>query len=215
LQVINDCKSHENRVKEFTSKELSEKIAHADKERQKRFNEIDTYVKSVNQLTRAEYGIDLPVEILRNMLVRKFGNDPLVMEAIITNVPYCWDGCYNCVRLDRGCNYDPFKQMTRVSKRFEWILEEVSKTKNILRISSPWLSKDIIQKYIEPLLKKDVMVKIVTRKDLNNEEQMESLNYLSKLMKNYKNIKVRYLDSLHAKISVTGSLRRFAILVFV
>jgi hypothetical protein len=222
LQVINDCENHENRVKEFVSKELSEKIAHADKERQKKFTEIDTFVKSANRLTRAEYGIDLPVEILRNILVRKFGNDPLVMEAIMLNVPYCWDGCYNCVRLDRGCNYDPFKQMTRVSKRllrevvrrilgsmeipiqvgsgFKWVLEEVSKTKNLLRVSSPWLSKDVIQKYIEPLLKKDVTVKIVTRKDLNNEEQMESLSYLSKLMKKYKNIKVRYLDSLHAKI---------------
>jgi superfamily II DNA/RNA helicase len=222
LQVINNCKSHENRVKEFVSKELSEKIVYADKERQKKFNEIDVFVKNVNQFTKAEYGIDLPVEILRNMLVRKFGNDPLIMEAIMSNVPYCWDGCYNCVRLDRGCNYDPFKQMTRVSKRllmevvtrilsimeapiqvgsgFEWVLEEVSKTKNILRVSSPWLSKDIIQRYIEPLLKKDVMVKIVTRKDLKNEEQTESLNYLSKLMKDYKNIKVRCLDSLHAKI---------------
>jgi hypothetical protein len=222
LQVINDCESHENRVKEFVSKELSEKMLHADEERKEKFNEINTFVKSVNQLIHAEYKIDLPVEILRNMLVRKFGNDPLVMEAIISNVPYCWDGCYNCVRLDRGCNYDPFKQMTRVSKRllievvrrilgsmeipiqvgsgFEWILEEISKTKKTLRVSSPWLSKDIIQKYIKPLLKKDVEIKIVTRKDLNNEEQMESLGYLSDLVKSYKNIKVRHLDSLHAKM---------------
>jgi len=222
LQVINDCEQHKNKIKALASKELSEKILRADQERQKTFGEIDYFVKNVNQLMRSEYGIDFPVEILRNTLVRKFGNDPLIMEAIVSNVSYCWDGCYNCVRLDKGCNYDPFKQTTRVSKRlftevvkrilsnmeipiqvgsgFEWILEEISKTKNILRISSPWLSKDIIEKYIEPLLKKDIQVKVVTRKDLNNEEQVESLSYLGNLVKNYKSINVKHLDSLHAKM---------------
>jgi phosphatidylserine/phosphatidylglycerophosphate/cardiolipin synthase-like enzyme len=156
------------------------------------------------------------------MLVRKFGNDPFIMEAIIANISHCWDGCYNCVRLEKGCNYDPFKQMTRVSRSllsefirtvlnsmeipiqvgsgFTWILEEISQTKDILRISSPWLSKDIIQKYIEPLVRKDIRIKIVTRKDLESEEQVESLKYLNDLIKNYKNIEVRCLDSLHAKI---------------
>jgi phosphatidylserine/phosphatidylglycerophosphate/cardiolipin synthase-like enzyme len=97
-------------------------------------------------------------------------------------------------------NFGSMEIPIQVGSGFKWVLEEVSKTKNLLRVSSPLLSKDVIQKYIEPLLKKDVTVKIVTRKDLNNEEQMESLSYLSKLMKKYKNIKVRYLDSLHAKI---------------
>jgi phosphatidylserine/phosphatidylglycerophosphate/cardiolipin synthase-like enzyme len=144
------------------------------------------------------------------------------MEAIIANVPYCWDGCYNCVRLEKGCNYDPFKQMSRVSRNllsefikitlnnmeipirvgsgFTWILEEISRAKEVLRISSPWLSKDIIQKYIEPLVRRDVRIKIVTRKDLKNGEQLESLKYLSNLVRNYKNIEVRLLDSLHAKM---------------
>jgi phosphatidylserine/phosphatidylglycerophosphate/cardiolipin synthase-like enzyme len=87
-----------------------------------------------------------------------------------------------------------------VGSGFTWILEEICQTKDILRISSPWLSKDIIQKYVEPLVRKDIQIKIVTRKDLESEEQVESLKYLNNLIKNYKNIKVRCLDSLHAKI---------------
>lgn len=171
---------------------------------------------------QTSYNIHFPVEILRNILVEKFGNDPLIMEAIISNIPYCWDGCYNCVRLEKGCNYDPFKQMTRVSKRltseaikrilndakvpvqvgkgFDWIIEEIKRTKNSLRISSPWISKDIIQSAIEPLLKKDVEVKIITRVDPDNEEQTESIKYLLTLAKSYRNVKVKRLDSLHAKV---------------
>jgi superfamily II DNA/RNA helicase len=222
LQVINNCKIHENSVKEFVMKELLEKLTHADEKTRQRFDEISNFVKNVNSILQSEYGISFPVEILRNILVTKFGNDPLIMEAILANISHCWDGCYNCVRLERGCNYDPFKQMTRVSRSllsefirrmlismeipiqigsgFIWILEEISQAKKVLRISSPWLSKDILQKYIEPLVRKDVQVKIVTRKDLENEEQAESLHYLTNLMKNYKNIEVKYLDSLHAKI---------------
>jgi DEAD/DEAH box helicase domain-containing protein len=222
LQVINNCRIHESEVKAFTTKELLEKIANADEKTQKRFNEINTFVRNVNNIMQSEYRISFPVEILRNILARKFGNDPFIMEAIIANVSHCWDGCYNCVRLERGCNYDPFKQMTRVSRSllsefiqmvlnsmeipiqvgsgFTWILEEISQAKDVLRISSPWLSKDIIQKYIEPLVRKDIRVKIVTRKDLESEEQVESLKYLNNLIKNYKNIEVKCLDSLHAKI---------------
>jgi superfamily II DNA/RNA helicase len=222
LQVVNTCEIHEDIIRKTTMKELSEKIAQADENTKKRFNEINTFVKDVNNIVQSEYGISFPVEILRNILVRKFGNNPFIMEAIIANVSYCWDGCYNCVRLEKGCNYDPFKQMTRVSKNllsefiktmlnsmeipiqvgsgFKWILEEISQTKSILRISSPWLSKEIIQKYIEPLVRKDVIVKIVTRKDLESEEQLESLKYLSNLVKNYKNVEVKYIDSLHAKM---------------
>jgi len=193
-----------------------------DETERKRFAEIDTFVKNVGQLIQREYNIDFPVEILRNTLVKRFGNDPLIMEAITSNVSYCWDGCYNCVRLDRGCNYDPFKQTTRVSKKlfaevvkrilgnmeipiqvgsgFEWVLDEMSKAKNVLRISSPWLSKDLIKNNVEPLIRRDIEVRIVTRRDLDNEEQVESLNHLSNLTKSYKNMKVKHLDSLHAKI---------------
>jgi DEAD/DEAH box helicase domain-containing protein len=222
LHVLNDCRIHEDKVKESIVRELSEKIVYASEERQKRFEEINAFVKNLDQKISSEYGIHFPVEILRNLLVRKFGNDPFIMEAIIANVPYCWDGCYNCVRLEKGCNYDPFKQMSRVSRNllsefikitlnnmeipirvgsgFTWILEEISRAKEVLRISSPWLSKDIIQKYIEPLVRRDVRIKIVTRKDLKNGEQLESLKYLSNLVRNYKNIEVRLLDSLHAKM---------------
>ncbi len=221
LKVIDECERRKIQLKESARKELSEKIRYLDDKGKARFQKIETFVKNVNQLFQKEYGIDFPIEILRNILVKRFGNDPLIMEAIISNVSYCWDGCYNCVRIE-GCNYDPFKQMTRVSKTlfveiarmilseleipvqvgsgFRWILDEIGKTRNILRISSPWISKDIIKEHIEPLLKKGVAVKIVTRKDLDNEEQIESLNHLTNLAKSYRNIKVKHLDSLHAKI---------------
>jgi DEAD/DEAH box helicase domain-containing protein len=222
LQIINNCKIHENRVKEFVINELSEKLKYADEKTQEKFSKINNYVKNANDILKSKYKISFPIEILRNILVTKFGNDPLIMEAIVANISYCWDGCYNCVRLERGCNYDPFKQMTRVSRNlltefikrmlinmeipiqvgsgFDWILKNISQAKKILRISSPWLSKNIIQEYVEPLIIKGVQVKIITRKDLENEEQLESLQYLSYLIKNYKNIEVRYLDSLHAKM---------------
>jgi phosphatidylserine/phosphatidylglycerophosphate/cardiolipin synthase-like enzyme len=101
----------------------------------------------------------------------------------------------------------------RIGKGFEWILEEIGKTKKELRISSPWISTEIVKQSIEPLLKKDIIVKIITREDLENEEQVRTLSYLNELSKRYKNLQVKFVDEIHAKliliddrIGIKGSL---------
>jgi len=225
LQIINDCDYHKTKIKESAVKELSEKITRLSPKEKEIFDKIDTLVKNMNKTLQDNYHVEFPVEILRSILVRRFGNNPMIMESIVSNASYCWDGCYNCIRLERGCNYDPFKQMTRVSKillekalyqilnslkipiqvgkgKFGWVLDEIDKSERELRISSPWISIWIIKKHIEPLLKKGINIKIITRKDIENEEQVKSVKYLDNLSQKYKNIQIKYMDRIHAKIYI-------------
>lgn len=234
LEITKKCEYIENNYKKGIKKEFEERYNYLDEKTKKEFEEISDKIREINEKLR-EYKITIPVEILRNILVEEFGDKPIIMEAISLNTSYCWDGCYNCVRLERGCKYDPFSQMTRVSKNltsefierllksmnisfmvgigFEWVLDEIMKAKESVRIASPWLSKEIFQKYIEPLLERGVKVKVLTKKDLDNEEQFESLRYLYSLTKKYKNLEVMCFDSLHAKmilvdnrIAIKGSM---------
>lgn len=225
LQIIEDCDYHKKKIKESARRELKEKISRLTSKEKDTFDKINSLVKKMNEYLQETYNIEFPVEILRGILVKKFGNNPAIMEAIISNVSHCWDGCYNCVRLERNCNYDPYKQMTRVSKillkesiyqilndlgvpieigrgNFGWVLNEIDKTKKELRICSPWISGWIIKKHIEPLLEKGISVKIITRIDFENEEQIKTVRYLNDLCRRYKNLKIKYIDKIHAKIYI-------------
>jgi superfamily II DNA/RNA helicase len=222
MKILADCDYHKNRIREIAIKELEDKTKKLGKKDKEIFNDMLNVVIKAKETLQKNYGIDFPIEILRSILVERYPSNRMIMDAIISQVPYCWDGCYNCVRLERSCVYGPFNQITRVSKilfakvieriftelkipvkigkGFGWVLEEINKTKKELRISSPWISIEIVKQNIEPLLKKDIIVKIITREDLENEEQVRTLNYLNELTKKYKSLQVKFIDEIHAKL---------------
>jgi hypothetical protein len=38
------------------------------------------------------------------------------MDDILASTPLCWDGCYNCVRLEADCHEGPYEQIFSTSK---------------------------------------------------------------------------------------------------
>jgi hypothetical protein len=52
------------------------------------------------------------------------------MEALyISSIPFCFDGCYNCVLIDKGCNSNPISKEWSVSKSIaRLIIKELKKT---------------------------------------------------------------------------------------
>lgn len=229
LKILKDCDIHSEKLKTISKKELEAKLNSFSEEEKEIISQIESVIINAQETLKSKYGIDFPIEILRSIVFERFyGVDSkikrLIPDLIISNVPYCWDGCYNCVRLERGCVHGPFNQITRVSKTlfrefinrifqelkipininkgFGWVLNEIDNTKKELRISSPWISSDIIKNHIEPLLKRDVIVKIMTRKDLENDEQIKAVRYLEHLTNKYKSLKVKFVDNLHAKLII-------------
>jgi hypothetical protein len=90
--------------------------------------EVKTIWNRVNQYNRifqTSYGITVPVEFSRyiissydpqtNHLVDR-EDVAAYMDDILASTPPCWDGCYNCVRLETGCHEGPYEQLFSVSK---------------------------------------------------------------------------------------------------
>lgn len=224
MTTIVICENSEKRIKEVAKREINSRLNNLSTKEKEIFNEMRQYVKTAMKIVKEKYKIHLPIEILRNILVEKYGNYPYIADAIILTTPYCWDGCYNDIRLERGCKYDPFRQMIRVSKSllmevlkriidlhriklhvrvgFEWILREIEKTRNTLRISSPWISPNIVEEYLLPLLSRGIKIEIITRRDLLNVVHMKALKILKEWSKSYRNLKLYIVDNLHAKMII-------------
>jgi hypothetical protein len=82
-------------------------------------------VNEYNRILQTSYGITVPVEFSRYILSRY---DPKTsqlieredvaayMDDILASTPLCWDGCYNCVRLEADCHEGPYEQIFSTSK---------------------------------------------------------------------------------------------------
>jgi hypothetical protein len=93
----------------------------ASKEVRAIWNRVNEY----NRIFQTSYGVTVPVEFLRYILSRY---DPQTnqlieredvaayMDDILASTPLCWDGCYNCVRLETDCHESPYEQLFSVSK---------------------------------------------------------------------------------------------------
>jgi len=81
-------------------------------------------VNDYNRIFQTSYGITVPVEFSRYILSYDPQTNHLVdrkdvaayMDDILASTPLCWDGCYNCVRLETGCHEGPYEQLFSVSK---------------------------------------------------------------------------------------------------
>lgn len=82
---------------------------------------LDYYNSTLN----SNYGIYLPIEISRYILAREDNTTrglidrediSTFIDDILSTIPLCWDGCYQCVRLENECHETPYEQMFHVSK---------------------------------------------------------------------------------------------------
>jgi hypothetical protein len=84
-------------------------------------NRLDLY----NRVLNTSYGISIPVEIARYILTREDQTTSKLIDKedvsafvddMLSTMPLCWDGCYQCVRLETDCHEPPYEQMFLVSK---------------------------------------------------------------------------------------------------
>jgi len=83
------------------------------------------HLDSYNRVLNTTYGISVPVEITRYILAREDGTTSKLVDKedvsafiddILSTLPLCWDGCYQCVRLETDCHEPPYEQIFLVSK---------------------------------------------------------------------------------------------------
>lgn len=86
---------------------------------------ILNHLNFYNRTMQTNYGIFVPVEIVRYILAREDRDTARLvtredvstfMDDILSTSQMCWDGCYQCVRLETGCHNPPYEQMFLVSK---------------------------------------------------------------------------------------------------
>lgn len=140
----------------------------------------------------------------------------------------CVDGCNACVRLERECNEGSEQIITtskllllRILKNMNYILEHgfklsdkgvgrlieplLKSARKTILISSPFLSDHYVKKIIKPLAESGVQIRVLTSPIAEGEEKeyhQKALQSLHNLIKTCKNIKVKFLDGLHAKIYI-------------
>jgi len=86
---------------------------------------ILSHLDSYNRTLMTTYGISVPIEIARYILAREDRETAKLIDReevsafiddILSTSPLCWDGCYQCVRLETDCHEPPYEQMFLVSK---------------------------------------------------------------------------------------------------
>jgi len=149
-----------------------------------------------------------------------------LLDDMLTSGPHCWDGCQLCVMLERGCTFLPFDQPFLVSERLvrasiEKMLDMLKKPVNSsslrrgirrefetflasaelkIDLVSPWISKEIIDMLYRQAERNGLKVRIITKEDLTNRSQQESLEILARMNAQPRGfLQARVLEELHAK----------------
>ena len=247
IQIARGCEVAGSRYRLSAINALNESLRKVDKSTADAIREIMQDLKDWLDTMESKYGVYPPIDLVRYVLISYHPRSnelltdeqkrSLLNELIVSVVPYCWDGCYLCVRLERGCNLDPYRQMVLVSRSlllkicekllsmlnsrvsvgtgFEDVLDEIKSAQSELRISSPWLSQSVLEKFLEELLERGVRVKMLTKfPEVGEKYHREALEYINCLRERFPDLlEVKLLDNLHAKLVivddkllVTGSM---------
>jgi hypothetical protein len=197
------------------------------------------HVNHYNQTLQRNYGIFPPVEITRYILSRedevtaKILDKPEVatfIDDILSSTSICWDGCYNCVRLETECHNTPYEQLYSVSKNLlvavlnEWrrifgirpaglerpllkigeardLSNYMKEAKKSVHIISPWISKEIAESIIKIASKQRVRFEIITSDDLTVDTHKKALEKFARTT--VPNVNVYIIrEKLHAKMLI-------------
>jgi hypothetical protein len=149
-----------------------------------------------------------------------------LLDDLLAKGPHCWDGCQLCVMMERGCNFLPFDQPFLVSEKLlkaalEIILTMIRQPENFsplkkgvrkefesllsaarskIDLISPWISPEVVEYLFRLYLERHLKVRIITKIDLDNETQVQSIERLTKILRNYSpNFQAKVINELHAK----------------
>lgn len=196
------CQEHFERCK-LANQPIVERMCGGNKDLQK----LRKYLQELLQNWSAKLDIDFPCDLMRHMLLkylsivdkdlrRKLTKDTFLRNAAplvyTTEVPFCWDGCFRCVRI-RTPPYTllPIEQIFYTSRDLaisilhlmkdaltsrdtktivklgtglgHAILNYLQKANNEVRIMSPWISPSIAMQLIDLAKTKNVKIRILTR----------------------------------------------------
>ena len=179
-----------------------------------------------------------PVELVRYILAsvdpvtKDIVNKPeftTYVDDLLSLYPSCWDGCYNCVRLETDCHETPYEQMYSVSKVIliaslnKWmgqlgyiaaqplklklgeasdIFNLVKGTKRSIKIITPWISKEIAEILVQMAKSSGISVELLTSDDKQVKTHTKALEILR--TNTLPNVAVRVLleRRLHAKMLI-------------
>jgi len=205
-----------------------------------------TIVRELVKKWREKTGISFPSDLLRFILqqylrtidpplYKKLNTDAFLRNVITyvynTEVPFCWDGCLRCIRLDKSYLLTPIDQIFYLSKKLvihvlKILKEFFSHTKTVIpkagagigrevlslfnyaereiRIISPWISPEIVEFLIKIVQNKNVVIRILTRPPIKSEPQphIAAIQLLERIAKQLNNIKIVYNDKIHAKVII-------------
>lgn len=196
-------------------------------------------VNYYNQTLQRNYGIFPPVEVTRYILSKedevtaKILDKPEVatfIDDILSSTAICWDGCYNCVRLETECHNTPYEQLYSVSKNLlvailnEWrrifgikpaglrepllkigeardLSNYMKEAKKSVQIISPWISKEIAESIIKIASEQGIRFEIITSDDLTVDTHRKALEKFVRTT--IPNVNVYIIrEKLHAKMLI-------------
>lgn len=170
-------------------------------------SELRTRFERLNNLFMEAVGVNLPIEIARHLIYRdrilkeersnlrkelqSYEQVNRVIEvAIASTIPYDWDGCLGCIRLEYTCPYSAYEQMFNLSKYMARsildVLVDTSPTKTIsgeqaglklkklikqarrtVRLITPWVTPGEIHELLEKTGKGVKIILITKEHDPN------------------------------------------------
>ncbi len=202
-------------------------------------------LKELNMAFSSLVGINLPLEFVRLLIdkdkilrqekekmyreSRGESYPPIGVEIITLidhEIPFCWDGCVACIRLERGCDMQPYDQVFLLSRRLaenflEAILDEkeveskmktsvgeivhknISSANQIVRICTPFLNTEILKDITRDALRRDVRVRLLISRSKKLSRELRSA-LLQLINANPGLLEVRFLSEkfIHAKIYI-------------
>jgi len=198
-------------------------------------------VNEYNRIFQISYGITVPVEFSRYIISK---DDPQTnqlidredvaayMDDILASTPLCWDGCYNCVRLETDCHEGPYEQIFSTSKLLltsflneilgtfkssnevspKLAIVEIGEAKQlfsylrharkIIRITSPWISSEVAKSICDMARTQKIDFRIITSSDASVETHKKAIQIFRDA--SLENVKVRILKDklVHAKMII-------------
>jgi len=206
-------------------------------------NQLRDYVRNLVNEWRKHLKIDFPSDFIRPLLQhylkivnpslrRKLNTDAFLRGSIPqvynVEVPFCWDGCEQCIRLRDAYLLTPIEQIFNLSKKLlvriinvlydlldpskkalhrtgsglgQEVLKLLSSASTEIRIMCPWISPDIAQYLIDIAQNKGLKIRIITHPPSRNEPlpHINAVSILEKAAKQLNIIKIAYNEKIHAK----------------
>ena len=199
---------------------------------------LDDYKRAMESMS-----LYAPVELVRYILTGLDPSTKAILEKpefttyvddLLSLYPSCWDGCYNCVRLETDCHQTPYEQMYAVSKlllvaaintwrkelgylperRIQFQLGQASNIMTLLKdatsslqVITPWMSKEVAEILVELTRKNNISVRVITTEDAQIETHVKAVGIIKSSLSARLDARILKERRLHAKmVIIDGTL---------